>query len=39
MDEPTASHEPLPALPCWTGGGASVDIADRDALYTRVDRN
>jgi hypothetical protein len=38
LDEPTASREPLPALPRWNGGGARVDIADRDALYALLNR-
>ena len=39
LDESTAPQEPLPALPRWNGGGAGVDIADRDALYTLLDRD
>jgi hypothetical protein len=39
LDEPRASQEPLPALPRWNGGGARVDIADRDALYALLDRD
>jgi plasmid stability protein len=32
LDEPLAPTE-LPALPTFDGGGARVDVADRDALY------
>jgi len=39
LDEPTAPREPLPALPRWNGGGARVDIADRDALHSLLDRD
>jgi hypothetical protein len=39
LDEPTAAQEPLPALPCWDGGGARVDVADRDALLALLDRD
>ena len=39
LDEPTASQEPLPALPRWNGGDARVDVADRDALYALLDRD
>ena len=39
LDEPAAPQEPLPALPRWYGGGARVDVADREALYTVLDRD
>ena len=29
--------EPLPPLPTFDGGGALVDIADRDALYRAME--
>ena len=29
--------EPLPPLPSFDGGGALVDIADRDALYRAME--
>lgn len=31
--EPEAGAAPLPPLPRWKSGGATVDVADRDALY------
>lgn len=30
-------REPLPRLPSFDGGGALVDIADRDALYRTME--
>jgi hypothetical protein len=39
LDEPTPPREPLPALPSWNGGGARVDVADREALHTLLDRD
>ena len=30
-------REPLPPLPSFDGGGALVDIADRDALYQAME--
>ncbi|MFN8572042.1 MAG: ribbon-helix-helix protein, CopG family [Gemmatimonadaceae bacterium] len=30
-------HEPLVPLPSFDGGGALVDIADRDALYRAME--
>jgi len=39
LDEPSSSKEPLAALPSWNGGGASVDVADRDVLYALLDRD
>ncbi|MBW6456588.1 MAG: hypothetical protein K0A98_11960 [Trueperaceae bacterium] len=39
LDEPTAAQEPLPPLPRWDGGGARVDVADRDALLALLDRD
>lgn len=38
LDEPDASIEPVPTLPRWNGGGARVDVADRDALHSLLDR-
>lgn len=29
----SCEHRPLPDLPTFDGGGALVEIADRDALY------
>ena len=29
--------EPLPPLPTWKSGGLRVDIADREALYQKMD--
>jgi hypothetical protein len=37
LDEPTPPQEPLPTLPSWNGGGARIDVADRDALHTLLD--
>lgn len=34
---PQATPESLPALPSFRSGGASVDIADRDALYQAME--
>lgn len=34
--ETNQAHEPLPQ---WRSGGAYVDVADRDALYERMDRD
>lgn len=31
------AHQPLALLPSFDGGGALVDIADRDALYRAMD--
>jgi len=31
--EPVRKSAPLPPLPAFSGGGARVNIADRDALY------
>jgi len=39
LDEPAVSQEPLPALPRGDGGGARVDVADRDTLYALLDRD
>ena len=39
LDEPAASLGPLPALPRWNGGGARIDVADRDALMALLDRD
>lgn len=30
-------REPLPPLPSFDGGGAGVDISDRDALYRAME--
>lgn len=30
-------REPLPPLPAFDGGGAFVDVADRDALYRAME--
>ncbi len=32
--EPAKPPAPLPPLPEFSGGGARVNVADRDALYT-----
>lgn len=34
---PTRNRTPLPPLPAFDGGGALVDIADRDALYRAME--
>ncbi len=34
---PRRDREPLPPLPSFDSGGASVDIADRDALYRAME--
>lgn len=33
LEEPAREPEPLPDLPRWRSGGASVDVANRDELY------
>jgi hypothetical protein len=39
LDEPATHSEVPPPLPQWHSGGASVDVADRDALYALLDRD
>lgn len=39
LDEPAAPTAAVPPLPSWDGGGARVDVADRDALYALLDRD
>jgi hypothetical protein len=39
LDEPEPTLAALPPLPYWDSGGTRVDIADRDALYTLLDRD
>ena len=40
LDEPPSTPEaPLPELPSWRSGGASVDVANRDALHELLDQN
>lgn len=34
---PAASRRALAPLPRWRSGGARVDLADRDALFTLMD--
>jgi hypothetical protein len=36
FDAPSAPGE-LPGLPDWDGGGALVDVADREALYQAME--
>ena len=33
----TSSSGDLPPLPSWCGGGAKVDISNRDALYSAME--
>jgi hypothetical protein len=37
MIEARAEPAELPPLPEWDGGGALVDLADRDALYQAME--
>ena len=37
MLEARSEPEDLPPLPTWDGGGAMVDVADRDALYQAME--
>jgi plasmid stability protein len=40
LDEPEQVSDQLQEpLPRWRSGGAFVDLADRDALYERMDRD
>lgn len=40
LDEPDHNvNEVREPLPQWQSGGAWVDVADRDALYDRMDRD
>lgn len=39
LDEPAPPPAAVPPLPSWDGGGARVDVADRDALYALLDRD
>jgi plasmid stability protein len=40
LDEPEHSPEQARGpLPQWRSGGALVDVADRDALYERMDQD
>jgi plasmid stability protein len=36
LDQPRAAED-LPELPTFDGGGAGVDVADRDALYRAME--
>jgi len=36
--DPEPSRMKLPTMPSFNGGGTSVDIADRDALYEAMER-
>jgi plasmid stability protein len=39
LDAPEQNNEQLPhPLPQWQSGGAFIDVADRDALYQRMDQ-
>lgn len=35
--EPDTKTERLPKLPRWRSGGARIDVADREALYTAME--
>lgn len=37
LEEEGASDGALPPLPSWSSGGELVDVADRNALYDRID--
>ena len=39
LDEPGPQPGAPPPLPRWDGGGARIDVADRDALYALLDRD
>jgi plasmid stability protein len=38
LDESRRAPPELPALPSFDGGGAQVDVSDREALYEAMER-
>ena len=38
LDRAEPPRSSLPPLPSWDGGGAQVDISDREALYRAMER-